>query len=107
MGAGVVGNVATQKWALKNPSPLDEILIGKLVGAGLTATLLVGSHAALPEMMRDIDKVFAKHVFEPVTGFVERTLGIEDQPKRGKHKPGSFAGSVAGEKHTTGQATLG
>lgn len=64
--AGIAGNLATQKWLVKNPSPTHVIFAGKLISTALTTTLGLTSRLVFPEQTRNVDRWMSQHLFAPM-----------------------------------------
>lgn len=60
--AGIVGNVATQKMLVGNPSPSSLIFKGKLVSTAITTALGLVARFALPQQTRRMDKWIGNHL---------------------------------------------
>lgn len=63
---GILGNVATQKLVIGNPSPTKLIFAGKLISTALTTTLGLTARLAFPEAMKGMDSWMGKTIFEPM-----------------------------------------
>jgi len=55
VGAGIIGNIATQKLVVGNPAPARLILAGKMVSTSLVATLNLGLRLAMPDKTMQFD----------------------------------------------------
>lgn len=55
-GAGIAGNIATQKMLIGNPAPTGLIFKGKLLSTAITTCLGLGVRFAFPDQMRRMDK---------------------------------------------------
>jgi hypothetical protein len=89
--AGIGGNVALQKspW-LANPSPTSVILKGKLMGAAVTAGLVVGSRLMWPKQTKQIDAWLSKNVFSPIIAKID--------PEHDEEKEHHHAKRIRGER---------
>jgi hypothetical protein len=65
-GAGIAGNVITQKAVIGNPSPTGLIFKGKLASTTLTTALGLSVRLAFPDQMKNVDRWVGKNLFAPV-----------------------------------------
>lgn len=65
-GAGIAGNVAVQKYLLKNPSPTNLVFAGKLVSRSLTLGVNLGARLAFPEQFDRADEWVSNKFFAPM-----------------------------------------
>jgi len=66
LGAGMVGNIGTQKLILNNPAPAKLIFLGKLASSAITNSIGLIVRAMAPETTKGMDKWMSKNVFTPL-----------------------------------------
>lgn len=64
--ASLLGNVATQKLLIGNPSPTRYIFAGKLASTTLTTSLGLMTRFAFPSQTKALDNWIGKNVFSPI-----------------------------------------
>jgi hypothetical protein len=65
-GAGIAGNLATQKYLVRNPSLTGLIFAGKLTSTAITTALGLTVRLAFPEKMKKVDSWISKKMFGPI-----------------------------------------
>lgn len=90
MGAGIAGNLATQKWLLNNPSTVIAIFKGKLLTTALSSGAGLAIRAAFPEQMHGMDEWMSKKLFEPMLENTESDKEKTDEKNMRHDKPVSF-----------------
>jgi hypothetical protein len=63
--SGLVGNIATQKWLIGNPSPTQVILAGKLMSTTLTTMISLSVRFAFPIQTKNMDTWVGEKLFKP------------------------------------------
>jgi hypothetical protein len=76
--SSVAINLATQK-GLGNKGPLWQLAVGKAVGASISAGLVVGGRAIVPEAAHNWDRFTSKNLFLPVTKAVGKVVGVDEK----------------------------
>lgn len=66
MTGGVIGNIATQKYIIKNPAPAKIIFLGKLASSAVTNAVGLVVRAVFPEQTQGLDKWMSKNWFTPL-----------------------------------------
>jgi len=63
---GITGNIATQKYIIKNPAPAHVIFLGKLASSTITTALGLAIRAVFPSKTQGMDKWMSKKIFTPM-----------------------------------------
>lgn len=64
--AGIAGNVAVQKWIMKNPAPSSVVFMGKALSTLLTTSIGLTTRFTFPEQMKKLDNLLGDKVFAPM-----------------------------------------
>jgi len=102
--SSVAINLATQR-ALGNKAPLWQLAAGKASGAAISAGLVVGGRALVPEAAHDWDRFTSRNIFLPATKAVGKVVGVNEEhvDNMARSHPhdgtGHWTARIEGESH--------
>jgi hypothetical protein len=80
-GAGLAGNLATQKLLVRNPSPTSLIFAGKLASTAATTAIGLTLRIAFPEKTKQVDGWISNKVFRPLMNDRDKQEGTDSPPR--------------------------